>query len=261
MSPHGMRIDREKSKVKDEDVIKTVDEVFDAFTNYHLYRLRNTLKALRELRGSISSGKEAKVFWGRGWRGEELAVKIYLTSSAEFRKSIREYIIGDPRFPSIPPKFRDLVYLWARKEFGNLEAMRAAGVSVPEPKAVSGNVLVMQFLGENGYRAPLLAEAYKELEPELIGSFFRMVVDDLKKMVCRAGLVHGDLSEYNIMIWEGRTWIIDVGQAVSVAHAKAREFLERDLDNLFRFFSKFVDTSAQEEELRRYLEGCLEGRA
>ena len=261
MSPHGMRIDREKSKVKDEDVIKTVDEVFDAFTNYHLYRLRNTLKALKELRGSISSGKEAKVFWGRGWRGEELAVKIYLTSSAEFRKSIREYIIGDPRFPSIPPKFRDLVYLWARKEFGNLEAMRAAGVSVPEPKAVSGNVLVMQFLGENGYRAPLLAEAYKELEPELIGSFFQMVVDDLKKMVCRAGLVHGDLSEYNIMIWDGRTWIIDVAQAVSVAHAKAREFLERDLDNLFRFFSKFVDTSAQEEELRRYLEGCLEGRA
>ena len=261
MSPHGIRVDREKSKVKDEDVVKTVDEVFDAFTNYHLYRLRNSLKALKELRGSISGGKEAKVFWGRGWRGEELAVKIYLTSSAEFRKSIKDYIAGDPRFPSIPPKFRDLVYLWARKEFGNLEAMRVAGVSVPEPKAVSGNVLVMQFLGENGYRAPLLAEAYKELEPEQLRSFLQMIVDDLRRMVCRAGLVHGDLSEYNVMIWDGRAWIIDVAQAVSVRHAKARELLERDLDNLFRFFSRSVDASALEGELRRYLVTCLERQA
>ncbi len=261
MSPHGIRIDREKSKVKDEDVVKTVDEVFDAFTNYHLYRVRNSLKALKELRGSISSGKEAKVFWGRGWRGEELAVKIYLTSAAEFRKSIRDYIVGDPRFPSIPPKFRDLVYLWAKKEYGNLEAMRAAGVSVPEPKAVSGNVLVMQFLGENGYRAPLLVEAYRDLEPEQLSSFLDMLADDLKRMVCRAGLVHGDLSEYNVMVWDGRPWIIDVAQAVSVRHGKAREFLGRDLDNLFRFFSRVVDASAVEGELRRYLEECLSSQA
>ncbi|MGC9209996.1 MAG: serine protein kinase RIO [Acidilobus sp.] len=256
-----MRIDREKSKVKDEDVVKTVDEVFDSFTNYHLYRLRNTLKAFKELRGSISAGKEAKVFWAKGWRGEELAVKIYLTSSAEFRKSIKDYIVGDPRFPTIPPKFRELVYMWARKEFGNLESMRKAGVSVPEPKAVSGNVLVMQFLGENGYRAPLLAEAYEELDEELLGRFLNMIAEDVKKMVCIAGLVHGDLSEYNIMIWEGRTWIIDVAQAVSLEHPKSAELLQRDLDNLFRFFSRLIDTSAVEEELRGYLKECLASRA
>ncbi|MGC9071475.1 MAG: serine protein kinase RIO [Acidilobus sp.] len=257
MSPHRIRIGREKSKVKDEDVVKTVDEVFDSFTNYHLYRLRNAIKAFKELRGSISAGKEAKVFWARGWRGEELAIKIYLTSSAEFKKSIKDYIVGDPRFPSIPPRFRDLVYVWARKEFGNLDVMRKAGVSVPEPKAVSGNVLVMQFLGENGYRAPLLAEAYRELDEGQLTRFLTMIADDIKRMVCAADLVHGDLSEYNIMIWDGRTWFIDVAQAVSLDHPKSMELLRRDLDNLFRFFSRLVETSAVEEELRGYLQRCL----
>ena len=255
MSPHRIRIDREKSKVKDEDVVKTVDEVFDAFTNYHIYRLRNVVKAFKELRGSISSGKEAKVFWAKGWQGEELAVKIYLTSSAEFRKSIKDYIVGDPRFPSLPPKFRSLIYMWAKKEFKNLQQMFSAGVSVPEPKAVSGNVLVMQFLGESGQRAPLLLEVYKDMSDEELASVFYDVAGNLEKMVCGAGLVHGDLSEYNIMLWQGRAWIIDVAQAVPLEHPKSLELLDRDLENLRRFFSRWVE--ADWEALRGKLEGCL----
>jgi len=260
LSPHRIRIDREKSKVKDEDVVKTVDEVFDAFTNYHLYRLRNTIKAFKELRGSISSGKEAKVFWAKGWQGEDLAVKIYLTSAAEFRKSIKEYIVGDPRFPSLPPKFRELIYLWARKEYSNLDAMWKAGVRVPEPKAVSGNVLVMRFLGEKGFRAPLLVEAYKELTAEDLERLLAYLVEDIEKTVCGARLVHGDLSEYNVMIWEGKPWLIDVAQAVSVEHVKARELLERDLNNIFKFFSRAIDTSAYEERLRERAYKCLEAK-
>ncbi|MGC9112554.1 serine protein kinase RIO [Acidilobus sp.] len=258
MSPHRIRIDREESKVKDEDVIKTVEEVFDSFTNYHVYRLRNSMKAFKELKGAVSAGKEARVYWAKGWRGEDLAVKIYLTSSAEFRKSIKNYIAGDPRFPSVPSKFRDLVYLWARKEYGNLEDMAKAGVSVPTPVAVSGNVLVMRFLGENGLRAPLLVEAWRELEDEDVERMFNLLVDDIERMVCKARLVHGDLSEYNIMIWEGRPWIIDVAQAVSLDHPKSRELLERDLSNVFSFFSHRLDVSEKEESLRRSLEQCLE---
>jgi RIO kinase 1 len=260
LSPHRLRVDREKSKVKDEDVIKTVEEVFDSFTNYHIYRLRNTMKAFRELRGTISAGKEARVYWAKGWKGEDVAVKIFLTSSAEFRKSIKNYISGDPRFPSLPSKFRELVYLWARKEYSNLSEMAKAGVSVPQPIAVSGNVLVMRFLGEGGLRAPLLVEAARELEAEDLERMLEMLIKDVESMVCRARLVHGDLSEYNVMIWEGRPWIIDVAQAVSLEHPKSRELLERDVSNVFSFFSHWLDVSEREESLRRSLEGCLESR-
>ena len=258
MSPHKIRIDREESKVKDEDVIKTVEEVFDSFTNYHVYRLRNSVKAFKELRGAISAGKEARVYWAKGWKGEDLAVKIYLTSSAEFRKSIREYIEGDPRFPSVPSKFRSLIYAWARKEFSNLTEMERAGVLVPRPVAVSGNVIVMQFLGEKGFRAPLLSEAARELTDEELRGLFDDLMVSVKNMVCVAGLVHGDLSEYNVMIWEGRPWIIDVAQAVSLRHPKASELLERDLSNIFSFFSSRLELSQEEEELRRSLEECLQ---
>ncbi len=256
MSPHRFNIDREKGKVKDEDVIKTVEEVFDAFTNYHVYRLRNSVRAFKQLRGAISAGKEARVYWAKGWDGEDVAVKIYLTSAAEFRKSIKEYILGDPRFPSLPSKFRSLIYLWAKKEFKNLQQMRAAGVMVPEPKAVSGNVLVMEFLGEGGLRAPLLSESYRELTEEEVAMIYNDVKKSLEAMVCGAGLVHGDLSEFNIMIWKGRAWIIDVAQAVPLEHPKAAELLNRDVDNLYRFFSQLLDISP--EDLRGHLLQCLE---
>jgi RIO kinase 1 len=54
-------------------------------------------------------------------------------------------------------------------------------------------------------------------------------------------LVHADLSEYNVMVWEEKSWIIDVSQAVDLGHPRAREFLERDLANIHRFFSEHLD--------------------
>ncbi len=248
----------EERRIKDADQLKTVEEVFDSFTMSHIYRLE-ARGLIWELKGVVSSGKEARVYWGRTRDGRDIAVKIYLSFTAEFRKSIRKYIEGDPRFESIPKgNFRKLIYEWARKEYRNLARLKRAGVRVPEPYGISGNVIVMEFLGEKGYRAPLLVESVNELAGEELESILDDIAEQLRIMACEAGLVHADLSEYNIVVWREKPWIIDVGQAVLVTHPHAEEFLARDIQNLSSFFSQHTGRGL--EEVEEVVMECLRRR-
>lgn len=248
----------EEERIKDRDLFKTVEEVFDSFTMGHVYRLMKK-GLIWDLKGVVSSGKEARVYWGVDKSKRDIAVKIYLTATAEFRKSIKKYVIGDPRLEEVwrGGNFRMLIYEWTRKEYRNLKRMREAGVRVPAPFGFSGNVLVMEFLGEKGYRAPLLVEVAESLDRDKLKEFYLDIAGQVKGIVCRARLVHADLSEYNIIIWNDKPWIIDVAQAVHVQHPLAHEFLERDIGNLEKFFNRVLGPTETPEHLREAKE-CLE---
>ncbi|MEM0025241.1 MAG: serine protein kinase RIO [Zestosphaera sp.] len=215
-------------------MFETVEEVFDRATVQAVLKLMRK-GVIRDLKGVVSAGKESRVYWGKGPEGRDLAVKIYLTSSAEFRKGMMRYIIGDYRFDkSIPKSTRKLVILWAKKEFNNFTELFKAGVSVPEPIDQYENVLVMEFIGDDGVRAPLLKET--NLTAEEYSTIFQQIIEDVRKAYLKAKLVHGDLSEYNVMIWNKRHYIIDVSQAVPITHPNATNLLQRDLRNIIRFF-------------------------
>jgi len=184
--------------------------------------------------GVVSAGKEARVYWAKNRRGEDVAVKIYLTTTAEFRKSIRQYIIGDPRFESVSGDLRKLILKWVQKEYKNLKRMYEAGVRVPKPYYAYRNILVMEFIGENGIRAPLLKEV--RLTDEEYVEIYEKIVHYIKLMYNKAKLVHADLSEYNIMLYGGEPVIIDVSQAVTLDHPMAMYFLIRDIKNIIRYF-------------------------
>ena len=126
------------------------------------------------------------MFWGVGEDGSDLAVKIYLVSTAEFKRRL-PYIIGDPRFKRIEKGSRKLVELWARKEFRNLATAHESGISVPKPYAVKNNVLVMEFVGDNGKPAPLLCET------GVAKKDYSTILSILKKMYREAKLVHAVL--------------------------------------------------------------------
>ncbi len=236
----------------DKDLFETVEEVFDSATVLAIIELCRR-KALYELKGVVSSGKESRVYWGKSFDGDDLAVKIYLTSSAEFRKGMLKYLLGDPRFKKIPKSTRKLVSTWARKEFKNLKLMHDAGATVPNPIAQYENVLVMEFIGEGGVRAPLLKEV--ELETNEYEEIFYKVINDLRKIYRYAGLVHGDLSEYNIMIYKDLPYIIDVSQSVKVTHPNAFDLLTRDLSNLVSYFRAVGLETPSVEELIEYVSG------
>ena len=211
----------------------TVEEVFDQTTRMVVLDLMNS-GVIYELNGVVSSGKEARVYWGTTKDGTDLAVKIYLTSSAEFKRGMHKYIIGDPRFKDVKHDTRSLIAVWAQKEFRNLTEASQAKVRVPNPIAVKSNVVVMEFIGKEGVSAPSL----KELAPANPEEVYKVLVTYLKRLYQKAKIVHGDLSEYNIMMWKGKPVVFDLSQSVNLQHPMAEFMLNRDLANLNRFFSR-----------------------
>jgi RIO kinase 1 len=228
----------------------TVEEVFDQTTRLIVFDLLND-GILYEVNGVVSSGKEARVYWGKTKDGKDLAVKIYLTSSAEFKKGMLKYIEGDPRFKNIKRDTRGLIAVWAQKEFRNLEESCQAKIRVPKPVIVKSNVLVMEFIGKDGNSAPSLKEQLPE-DPEKI---YKQLVTSIKRLYQKAKLVHGDLSEYNILMWKGKPVIIDMSQSVSIEHPMADFMLTRDLTNLNRFFNRLGVNVTSVEELHKQVVG------
>jgi RIO kinase 1 len=228
----------------------TVEEVFDQTTRMVVFDMLNS-GVFYELNGVVSSGKEARVYWGTDKEGKDLAVKIYLTSSAEFKKGMHKYIEGDPRFKDVKHDTRSLMTVWAQKEFRNLKEATDAKVRVPKPIAVKSNVVVMEFIGEKGVSAPSL----KEQPPANPDKVYKLLVTYIKRLYQKAKIVHGDLSEYNIMMWKGKTVVFDMSQSVSIEHPLADSLLIRDLTNVNRFFSKLDVKVYPVEELHKMVVG------
>ncbi len=225
----------------------TLEEVFDQSTRMVLYRFLSS-GILYEVHGVISSGKEARVYWGKNKAGKELAVKIYLTSSAEFKKGMMMYIEGDYRFKGVRRDTRSLIYTWAQKEFRNLEDASRAGIRVPKPIAVESNVVIMEFIGRDGVSAPSL----KEEPPEDPEATYKVLLTYMQRLYQKADLVHGDLSEYNLMTWKGKLVMFDMSQSVPKTHPLADFLLQRDLANVNRFFSRLnVKVLSAEEAYKK----------
>jgi len=135
---------------------------------------------------------------------------------------------------------RACIKMWAQRELKNLQLLHKYGVRCPQPIGLFGDaVLLMQFLGVDGVPAPTLHEIDDhELNKRRWARLYEKCVLMTHKMFNCCGLVHGDLSEYNILFWESEPWFIDVAQSVSVLHKDALDFLLRDCTTLTSFFSK-----------------------
>lgn len=220
-------------KQKRSEEFEALEEVFDRPTLMLIYQMLNQ-GHLSRLHGCIKAGKESRIYWGEDSKGKDVAVKIYLKATTGFRKGRLIYLEGDPRFKRFKRNTRSIVYLWAQKEFKNLQAAHSAGANVPKPHLVRGNILVMQFIGDEGVSAPLL----KDLQPQRPATLYKQLLKNVQLLYGKAGLVHGDLSEYNVMIWRNKAVIFDLSQAVSVEHPLSDMLLKRDLDNMNRYFLK-----------------------
>ena len=219
-----------RKRIEDTEQFKVEASVFDDATLGALYKLVQD-GYIRAFGGPLSTGKEANVYLA-GSDDEDVAVKIYRINASDFR-AMREYLDGDPRFEEIGSDKKKVVVAWTRKEFANLQRAQAAGVRVPDPIAVQRNVLVMEFLGRDGQRGRRLSEVSVE-NPE---TAFEVIREYMRRLY-RVGLVHGDLSEYNIVVHGDQLYVLDLGQAVTTHHPNSREFLDRDCENVAAFFTR-----------------------
>ena len=235
---------RDRVILKNEEERAVFEEVFDRRTLMTLYSMANK-GSFSFLNGVISSGKEARVYWGVTNEKKDVAVKIYLVASSDFKKRA-QYVIGDPRFTRFRRDSQSVAELWARKEFTNLQQAFDCGLSVPEPISFERNVLMMEFIGELGVPSPTIRHA------EVTKKDYQKLLKEISLLYSEAKLVHADLSEYNVFKLHERLIIFDFGSAVSIEHPLSYEFLKRDLENVNTFFArKGIHTTASEDLLHR----------
>ncbi len=240
-------------KDKNKEEFQVIEEVFDRLTIKGVLKLFNK-GTIDVLHGVVKAGKEARVYYATDKTGRELAVKIYYTHTAEFRKGMMQYIQGDPRFKRIRNDARSMIYTWNQKEFSNLQLCEEAGINSPRPIDFVRNILVMTFIGDDGEPASLL----KERDPEDPQTFYEQVLDEMQKMWQKAGLAHGDLSEYNIMVYEEKPVIFDVSQAMLTIHPMASMLIDRDIQNINYFFRRLGAETRDPDELKEWITGGTE---
>eukprot|EP00600_Ochromonadales_sp_CCMP1393_P011723 CAMPEP_0175011502 /NCGR_PEP_ID=MMETSP0005-20121125/8726_1 /TAXON_ID=420556 /ORGANISM="Ochromonas sp., Strain CCMP1393" /LENGTH=689 /DNA_ID=CAMNT_0016267509 /DNA_START=37 /DNA_END=2106 /DNA_ORIENTATION=- len=214
----------------------TSEQVLDPRTRLILFKLLSN-GFLGEIDGCLSTGKEANVYYARGSSGIEYAVKIFKTSILVFKDRDR-YVSGEHRFRNGYCKSnpRKMVQTWAEKEMRNLKRLCSAGIPAPQPHLLKSHVLVMDFLGKDGWCAPRLKDAH--LSSSQYQECYRTIVKDMRHMYMECNLVHGDLSEYNLLWHDNRPVMIDVSQSVELSHPFASEFLRKDVANVTDFFAK-----------------------
>lgn len=200
-----------------------------------------------EVMRQLMSGKEAKVYVVRC--GDEIrCAKVYKEADQRsFRQSV-DYTEGRKVKNSRRARAMEKGTKYGRKaqeeawqsaEVDALYKLAAAGVRVPTPYNFLEGVLLMELVtGDDGSAAPRLNDL--ALTPELAREYHRFLITQVVRMLC-AGVVHGDLSEFNILLGSDGPVIIDLPQAVDAAsNNNAFKMLERDVNNLATYFGQFA---------------------
>lgn len=141
---------------------------------------------------------------------------------------------------------------WLGQEYNVMKTLHAAGAHVPKPWARGDNAILMDYVGDVGRPAPTLHGA--ALEPSAAARHFETVMASVRLML-RHGIVHGDLSAYNILLWLDRITLIDFPQAVDTTqNSNARALFERDVARVCAYFARHgvqADASRLADDLWR----------
>ena len=200
-----------------------------------------------EVQRPLKSGKEASVYVVRSG-AEVLCAKVYKDMAQRSFQARVQYQEGrkfrgsrQARAIGKATKFgrREQEAEWKNAEVDALYRLAAAGVHVPKPRGYFHGVLLMELItDEHGHSAPRLGEV--DLAPEQARAIHAELICDVVRMLCQ-GLIHGDLSEYNVLIAPGGPVIIDLPQVVSAAgNNAARAMLLRDVHNLRDSLGRFA---------------------
>ncbi len=223
----------------------------------------------------VKGGKEASVYRCRAHPSsgaEWIAAKVYrprkfrnLRNDAIYREGRHLLTSEDGRPKSVNPRDGRIARAvgkksvfgvevrhtsWLMYEYSALQILHSAGVSVPEPYGVAENAILMAYIGNGGKAAPNLHEV--SLESGEASAFFEQVLESIAAML-EKGLVHGDLSAYNILYWQGKITFIDFPQVVNArTNRSAQSILNRDVARVCRYFARYgipTDSSRLASEL------------
>ena len=221
-----------------------------------------------EVRRQLKSGKEASVYVVRCGK-EVRCAKVYKdmgTRSFQARAQYQEgrKVRGSRQARAMAKSTsygrKEQESAWKNTEVDALYQLVAAGVRVPQPFGFFSGVLLMELVTDaEGHSAPRLGEV--ELAPEQAREFHAFLIRQVVRMLC-VGLIHGDLSEFNVLVGPEGPVIIDLPQAVNAAaNNNALAMLQRDMGNitetLGRFAPELLETDYANEMWALFEQGLL----
>jgi len=195
----------------------------------------------------LQSGKEAQVYMVRCGKNVRCA-KVYKEANKRSFKQAVQYQEGRTARNSRRNRAmqkrtsygqKESEQAWLSAEVDALYQLAAAGVRVPQPYGFVDGVLLMELITDSeGHAAPRLSEV--SFSPELAQEYHDRLISDVVRMLC-AGLVHGDLSEFNVLVDQHGPVIIDLPQAVNAAgNNNAPMMLARDVNNMSSYFGRYA---------------------
>lgn len=229
---------------------------------------------ITEVLYEVKSGKEATVYCCRAdpsVGAPLVAAKLYRDQKHRSFRSTTTYLDG--RFRQENRVTRAMKnkssfgqqmsqMAWASHEYGLLTRLFKAGLDVPRPITCTERVILMEYFGDAQEPAPLLKEA--ELPLPIVRRCFERVLWNVEKML-DLNVVHGDLSPYNMLWWNGKITLIDLPQGIDPRfNLEAEKLLSRDVHNVCRAFAKWgVNSNAEvitKDLWTRFENGKLSGR-
>jgi RIO kinase 1 len=242
-----VKIGSKKQKLKGRQTVTQLIKAMNPNTKFENADLNQLSKIglLDELLSGIKTGKEGSVFLGRNSDGF-VAVKIYTDLRVRSFKRDEMYregrFIGDARIEKAIQQGSEKgldahQILWVQEEFRQMKHLHDYGIRVPKAVAVSGLVILMEFIGdENGTPSPRISDL--KLDQAEAAEAFRQAVHNLR-LIVRSGRVHGDYSTFNLLWRDGQAVVIDFPQVIEFKHnPNAQTLLARDVHSLCKSFLK-----------------------
>jgi RIO kinase 2 len=215
------------------------------YTGYDCLAINALVKAevISSFGRTIGVGKEADVYDALSPTGNRIAVKFHRLGRISFRQTRRKRGYIRERSSWL---FQS--HIAAEKEFQAMKLVYEKGVSIPKPISHNRHVIAMGMI-EGGELSK-----YKDIGKS--EKVLREILRNIKKTFIKAQIIHGDLSEYNIILQpDGHILIIDWPQAVKTDHSNATELLYRDLNNVLTFFSRKFDLELTLKDAYDYVVG------
>jgi len=241
--------------------LKMVKRVTGEYIGYKLTYRGLDMLAINALvrRGALATlsattlgvGKESDVYTGETPGGEMVIVKFHRAGRTSFHQILRVRTYAPDHYHT----WMELAKLAGQREYRALEELHRVGALVPRPIAYNRHVVVAQHVGG--------VELYRykaALDPE---AMLLKILETLRKAYLEVGIVHADLSEYNVLVvvdeeGEETPYIIDWPQYVEKDHPSAEALLRRDITYITRFFKRRFDVEVEPEKALRYVKGEAE---
>ena len=218
----------------------------------HIIDQAKLLNHTIEIISNIRSGKEAVVYRVL-LDGNLVAMKLYKHPEERMFNNANQYLEG--KYYKAASHRKAMVKgnkfskrlkhnNWIEREFFMLERLYERGARIPKPLLQIDNAVFMELLGDDEHVAPRLCDV--RLSKDEAQKAFKQIIDSVI-MFWNDGIVHADLSEYNVLWWNNKPYIIDFPQAIDRrTHPHPHEILDRDLHNITKFFSKYTDVDVAE---------------